>query len=239
MTHRRPPQPAGSPAVLEPGQAGYDAARVVWNGMIDRRPALIARCRNAADVSAAVNYARSRPGLTVAIHSGGHNVAGYAVCDGGLMIDLSLMNGVRVDPDLKRAHVEGGATWGDVDRATAPFGRATPGGLISATGVAGLSLSGGIGWLRGTRGPQLRQHRGGGRGARRRSPGAGQRDRESRSALGPERRRRKLRRGGELHLPHPSHRAGDDVLRAALPRERGQTTSCPSGATTWPRPPTR
>jgi FAD/FMN-containing dehydrogenase len=137
--------------LLEPGQTGYDTARVVWNGMIDRRPAQIARCRNAADVAAGVNYARSA-GLSVAVHSGGHNVAGYAVCDGGLMIDLSLMKGVRVDPDLKRAHVEGGATWGDVDRATAPFGRATPGGLISATGVAGLSLSGGIGWLRGTRG---------------------------------------------------------------------------------------
>jgi FAD/FMN-containing dehydrogenase len=137
--------------VLEPATPGYDAARIVWNGMIDRRPALIARCRNAADVAAAVRTAR-RDGLAVAIRAGGHNVAGYAVCEGGLMIDLSAMNGVRVAPALDRAVVEGGATWGDVDAATAPFGRATPGGLISATGVAGLTLSGGIGWLRGRHG---------------------------------------------------------------------------------------
>ncbi|MGO4438736.1 FAD-binding oxidoreductase [Rhizobium sp. RAF56] len=135
--------------LIEPGSPSYDAVRVVWNGMIDRRPALIARCRNAADVAAAVNYARDQ-NLTIAVRSGGHNVAGYAACDGGLMIDLSLMNGVRIAPDLDRAHIEGGATWGDVDAATTPFGRATPGGLISTTGVAGLSLAGGIGWLRGT-----------------------------------------------------------------------------------------
>jgi FAD/FMN-containing dehydrogenase len=137
--------------LLEPGSSAYDATRVVWNAMIDRRPALIIRCRYAADVVASVNYARAH-NLTMAIRSGGHNVAGYAVCDGGLMIDLSLMNAVRISPELDRAIVEGGATWGDVDAATTPFARATPGGLISATGVAGLTLSGGIGWLRGTRG---------------------------------------------------------------------------------------
>ncbi|HLA01304.1 MAG TPA: FAD-binding oxidoreductase [Aestuariivirga sp.] len=137
--------------VLEPSSPPYDTMRVVWNGMIDRRPALIARCRNAADVAASINFARDH-GLAIAVRSGGHNVAGYAVCDGGLMIDMSSMNGVRVVPGLDRAIVEGGATWGDVDTATTPFGRATPGGLISATGVAGLTLSGGIGWLRGTHG---------------------------------------------------------------------------------------
>jgi FAD/FMN-containing dehydrogenase len=137
--------------LLAPGHPDYDAARVVWNGMIDRRPLLIARCRNAADVSAAVTHAREA-GLAIAVHSGGHNVAGYAVCEGGMMIDMSRMNGIRLDPGLSRADVEGGATWRDVDMATTPFGRATPGGLISATGVAGLTLSGGIGWLRGTRG---------------------------------------------------------------------------------------
>jgi FAD/FMN-containing dehydrogenase len=137
--------------LLEPGLPGYDEARVVWNGMIDRRPALIARCRNAADVAAAVTHARDQR-LAIAIRSGGHNVAGYAVCDGGVMIDMSAMNHVRVAPDLAHADVEGGATWGDVDAATTPFGRATPGGLISATGVAGLTLSGGIGWLRGNHG---------------------------------------------------------------------------------------
>ena len=137
--------------LLEPGSPAYDTVRIVWNAMIDRRPALISRCRNAADVLASVNYARAH-GLAIAVRSGGHNVAGYAVCDGGLMIDLSLMNAVRVAPALDVAFVEGGATWADVDAATTPFGRATPGGLISATGVAGLTLSGGIGWLRGTRG---------------------------------------------------------------------------------------
>ncbi|MBC8037962.1 MAG: FAD-binding oxidoreductase, partial [Rhizobiales bacterium] len=137
--------------LLEPSSEAYESTRVIWNGMIDRRPALIARCRNAADVAASVNFARDN-GLAIAIRSGGHNVAGYAVCDGGLMIDMAPMNGVRVVPELDRAIVEGGALWSDVDAATTPFGCATPGGLISATGVAGLTLSGGIGWLRGTHG---------------------------------------------------------------------------------------
>jgi FAD/FMN-containing dehydrogenase len=137
--------------LLGPTSPAYDAARVVWNGLIDRRPALIARCRNSADVAASVRFGRDH-GLAVAIRSGGHNVAGYAVCDEGIVIDLSSMNGVRVDPKLDRVFAEGGATWGDVDAATTPFGLATPGGLISATGVAGLTLSGGIGWLRGRHG---------------------------------------------------------------------------------------
>ena len=137
--------------LLEQGDAAYDDARVVWNGMIDRRPALIARCHNAADVLASINYARVHD-LAIAVRSGGHNVAGYAVCEGGLMIDMSLMNGVQIAPGLDRVYVEGGSTWADVDAATTPFGRATPGGLISMTGVAGLTLSGGIGWLRGTHG---------------------------------------------------------------------------------------
>ncbi len=137
--------------LLEPGSPAYDDTRVIWNAMIDRRPSAIVRCRNAADVVAAVNYAREQ-GLIISIRSGGHNVAGYAVGDGGLMIDMSLMNGVRVAPGLDRAFIEGGATWADVDASTTPFGRATPGGLISATGVAGLTLSGGIGWLRGSHG---------------------------------------------------------------------------------------
>ena len=137
--------------LLDPSSPSFDSTRTVWNGMIDRRPALIARCRNAADVAASIGFARDH-GLALAIRSGGHNVAGYAVCDGGLMIDMSPMNGVRVMPGLDRVIVEGGATWGDVDAAATPFNRATPGGLISATGVAGLTLSGGIGWLRGTHG---------------------------------------------------------------------------------------
>ena len=137
--------------VLEPANPAYDTTRVIWNAMIDRRPALIARCKNAADVAASIKFARDNS-MGIAVRSGGHNVAGYAVCEGGLMVDLSLMNAVRVLPGLDRATVEGGSTWADVDAATAPFGRATPGGLISNTGVAGLTLSGGIGWLRGTHG---------------------------------------------------------------------------------------
>jgi FAD/FMN-containing dehydrogenase len=133
--------------VLAAGVAGYDRARAVWNGMIDRRPAVIVRCRNTDDVRAALGFARARE-LPVSIRGGAHNVAGHAVCDDGVMIDLSLMRSVRVDPEQRRARVEGGATWGDVDRETQVFGLATPGGLISDTGVAGLTLSGGIGWLR-------------------------------------------------------------------------------------------
>ena len=137
--------------LVEPSHPNYDATRVIWNGIIDRKPALIARCLNAGDVALAVCFARDN-GLVIAIRAGGHNVAGYAVCDGGLMIDLSLMNGVRVSADLRSADVGGGAIWGDVDAATTAFDRATPGGLISDTGVAGLTLSGGIGWLRGSHG---------------------------------------------------------------------------------------
>ena len=133
--------------VFTPRDNGYDSARAVWNAMIGRRPGLIARCRGAGDVIGAVKFARAQ-GLPVAIRGGAHNVAGHAVCDDGVMIDLSLMRSVRVDPDARRADVEGGAIWADVDRATQAFGLVTPGGLISDTGVAGLTLSGGIGWMR-------------------------------------------------------------------------------------------
>lgn len=133
--------------IFRPADPGYDAARAVWNAMIDRRPALIARSRGTADVIAAVNHARAH-GLPVSIRGGAHNVAGHAVGDGAVMIDLSLMRAVQVDRTRRIAVVEGGALWRDVDRETQAFGLATPGGLISDTGVAGLTLSGGIGWLR-------------------------------------------------------------------------------------------
>ena len=133
--------------ILVSGQDGYDKARAVWNAMIDRKPALIARCKNSNDVIKTVSYARENS-LPVSIRGGGHNVAGHAVCDDGVMIDLSLMRAVQVDAENQRARVEGGATWGDVDSEAQKFGLATPGGLISDTGVAGLTLSGGIGWLR-------------------------------------------------------------------------------------------
>ena len=125
----------------------FDDARSVWNAMIDRRPALIAQCRTAGDVQTAVKLAVARD-LPIAIRGGGHNVAGHAVCNDGVMIDLSLMRGVTVDASVRVAKVQGGALWRDVDAATQEHGLATPGGLISDTGVAGLTLSGGIGWLR-------------------------------------------------------------------------------------------
>jgi FAD/FMN-containing dehydrogenase len=137
--------------MLRPGDMEYEATRGIWNGMIDRRPGIIVRCHGVADVIAAVNFARDQR-LLVAVRGGGHGVAGHAVCDGGMMIDLSSMRAVRVDPGVRRAWVQGGATWGDVDCETTAFGLATPGGLISTTGVGGLTLSGGVGWLRGTAG---------------------------------------------------------------------------------------
>jgi len=133
--------------MIGPEDARFDAARGVWNAMIDRRPALIARCKTVGDVQTAVRLAVDRD-LPIAIRGGGHNVAGHAVCDGGVMIDLSLMRDVAVDASARVAKVQGGALWRDVDAATQAHGLATPGGLISDTGVAGLTLSGGIGWLR-------------------------------------------------------------------------------------------
>ncbi|HEY3082771.1 MAG TPA: FAD-binding oxidoreductase [Chloroflexota bacterium] len=132
--------------LLSPGDEGYEAARAVYNGMIDRRPALIARCTDAADVIAAVNFARDQR-LTIAIRGGGHNGAGMGTCDDGLVVDLSGMKGVRVDPTARTARVAGGCVWGEVDHATHAFGLATPSGIISSTGVGGLTLGGGLGHL--------------------------------------------------------------------------------------------
>jgi FAD/FMN-containing dehydrogenase len=132
--------------LLLPGSAEYDAARGIWNAMIDRRPALIARCATAADVAAAVRLAAAHQ-LLVAVRGGGHNIAGNAVCDGGLMIDLSAMNAIEVDARKRTARVGPGATLGDVDRATQAHALATPVGINSTTGIAGLTLGGGFGWL--------------------------------------------------------------------------------------------
>jgi FAD/FMN-containing dehydrogenase len=132
--------------LIRPDSGGYDEARTVWNGMIDRRPALIVRCAGLEDVQNAVRFARSY-GLLTAVRGGGHNAAGFAVCDGGLVIDLSRMRGIRVDQEARTARAQAGATWGDFDRESQAFGLATTGGSVSMTGIAGLTLGGGLGWL--------------------------------------------------------------------------------------------
>ena len=137
--------------LIRPSDADYDAARALYNGMIDKRPALIARCVNAADVMSAVNFAR-KEGLLLAIRGGGHNGPGLGSCNDGLVIDLSMMKGVRVDPDSRQVRVDAGCTAGDVDHATHAFGLAVPFGIVASTGVAGLTLGGGTGYLTRKRG---------------------------------------------------------------------------------------
>ena len=132
--------------LIQPSDAPYEDARKVYNAMIDKRPALIARCANVADVINAVNFSRDNQ-LIVAVRGGGHNGPGLGTCDDGLVIDLSRMRGIRVDPSNQTVRVEGGCVWGDVDHATHPFGLAVPSGIVSSTGVGGLTLGGGIGSL--------------------------------------------------------------------------------------------
>ena len=133
--------------VFGPEDEGYDDARKVWNADIDRRPAVIARCTSTADVQQPRSPSRSEAGLEITVRGGAHNAAGAAVCDGGLMVDLSLLNQVTVDPEARRARVGGGALQRDVDAATQAHGLAVPLGLIGHTGVGGLALGGGMGWL--------------------------------------------------------------------------------------------
>jgi hypothetical protein len=133
-------------AVIAPGDSDYDEARAVFNAAIDRRPALIARCATARDVSAALAFARQH-GLVVAVRATGHNVAGFAVCDGGLVVDLSRMKRITVDPAARTVRAEAGCNWGEVNDALQPHGLAATGGFVSVTGVAGLTLGGGLGWL--------------------------------------------------------------------------------------------
>jgi len=132
--------------VLQPGQPGYDEARALFNAMIDRRPALIVRCEDSVDVQRAIEFAQ-RHRLLLAVRSGGHNVAGKALCDGGVVIDLSRMKRIEVDPATRTARAGAGLTWSEFDRATQAHGLATTGGFISTTGIAGLTLGGGLGWL--------------------------------------------------------------------------------------------
>ncbi|HWL83123.1 MAG TPA: FAD-binding oxidoreductase [Roseomonas sp.] len=134
--------------VLRPGDAGYEEIRKVHNGLIDKRPALIARCLGLADILAALQVAR-REGLELAVRGGGHNVAGRATTEGGLLIDLQLMKGIHVDPEARTARAQGGVTWNEFNRETQLHGLVTTGGVVSSTGIAGLTLGGGLGWLMG------------------------------------------------------------------------------------------
>ena len=138
-------------AVVTPGDAGYDEARRIHNGMFVRRPALIARCLGTADVADAVRVARAHD-LELAVRGGGHSVAGKSVCDGGLVLDLSRMKGILVDPGRRTVRAQGGVTWGEFNRETQLHGLATTGGVVSTTGIAGLTLGGGLGWLMGKHG---------------------------------------------------------------------------------------
>ncbi|HXG34958.1 MAG TPA: FAD-binding oxidoreductase [Bryobacteraceae bacterium] len=138
-------------AVLTPTDAGYDEVRRIHNGMFVRRPALIVRCLGTADVADAVRFARAQ-NLELAVRGGGHSVAGKSVCEGGLMLDLSLMKGIHVDPAGRTVRAQGGVTWGEFNRETQLHGLATTGGVVSTTGIAGLTLGGGLGWLMGKHG---------------------------------------------------------------------------------------
>ena len=133
-------------SLLCSGDKGYEEARKVWNGLVEKRPALIVRCAGAADVVSCANFARSN-GVSTSVRGGGHNVAGNAVCDGGIMMDLSLMKSIHVDAPKRIARTEPGLTWGEFDHATQEFGLATTGGICSETGIAGVTLGGGFGWL--------------------------------------------------------------------------------------------
>ncbi len=136
----------GNAVVATPGDAGYDDAVRIWNAAITRRPSVVVGCTSDSDVSAALAFAQ-REGLEVSVRGGGHSYAGFALTDGGLMIDLTPLKTVTVDPGARRATCGGGTTWGELDAATQAHGLAVTGGFISTTGVAGLTLGGGIGWL--------------------------------------------------------------------------------------------
>src|SRR6267142_2338455 len=206
--------------LLRSGDDAYDAARRIHNGMIDRRPAMIVRCAGVADVMRAVKFAREHEVL-VSVRGGGHGIAGFAVCDGGMMIDLSQMRSVHVDPAARTATARGGATWGDFDDETLAFGLATTGGVARPTGVAGLTVGR---WARLPSAPvwpRLRQSSLGGRGHCRWPHAQGQRLREVGPLLGGARRRREFWHHHFLRIPAPSHRTGAGRL-AVLPLRQGR-----------------
>ena len=215
-------------AVLTPGDPGYDAVRPVYNAMHPGRPAVVVQATGTADVIDAINFARQQ-GLLLAVRGGGHSVAGLSSVDGGVLLNLALMNRVDVDPDAKLVRAHGGALWRDVDRETQVFGLATPGGIVSDTGIAGLTLGGGEGWMRRklrvvVRQPCLR--------AGRRRQGAGTDGigrHERRPLLGNPRRRRQLWGRDVVHLQSTAraHRG----LRRLIPAN-GRRLACSAGLAT-------
>ena len=221
--------------LIEPGDARYDEVRKVYNGMIDKRPLAIAMCLDVADVSAAV-LAGADHGLPVAIRGGGHNAGGLGICNDGLVIDLSHMKQVEVDAAAKTVRVEGGALWRDVDAATHAHGLAVPAGIISTTGVGGLSLGGGIGPSHSQVRPHHRQHRRRRHGACRRRDGRRGQGPPRRSVLGDPRRRRQLRHRDRVHVPRAPdpHRLSP---ARCCGRSNGRRRSCSGIADFLPKQP--
>ncbi len=174
---------------LQPGDQEYDNVRALHNGLIDKHPALIARCRNDADIAASIEFAREHR-LEIAVRGGGHNVSGRASVEGGMMIDLSLMKAIAVNAATRRAVAQGGVTWGEFNRATQQHGLATTGGVISSTGIAGLTLGGGYGYLAGKHGLAVDNLVAATVVTAEGKDGSRQRFGESRSLLGASRRRR-------------------------------------------------
>ena len=187
-------------AVLEPGQPGYDEARRIHNGLIDKRPALIARCLHTADVVAAVDFARDE-GLEISVRGGGHNVAGKAVIEGGLMIDLSLMKGVQVDMARRTVRAQAGVTSASSTVRPQSSGWPRPSGMVSSTGIAGLTLGGGLGWLRAGTGWRSTISSPPRSCSPRATSSIASGDKERRAVLGDSRGRRELRRGHLVRVP--------------------------------------
>ena len=202
--------PTSRGSLLTPDSPGYDEARTIWNAMIDRRPGLIVQCADANDVARAVRFARAHD-LLVAVRGGGHNIAGNAVCDGGLMIDLSPMRSVRVDQAARTARVGAGCTLGDVDRTTQGYGLATPLGVNSTTGIAGLTLGGGFGWLSRRLGLTIDNLLSAEVVTAEGEIVRASATREPRPVLGHPGRRRQLRHRHVVRVPAPSGRAGGAV----------------------------